>query len=254
MSILQRVRDLGFERPRLALALLSLAFFGLVYLLVGLNAPAGWGPAFLALCACYLTAFVALVCEAFWARWFASGLGWSGFMVGVASLVMMGWQAPLAIYTAIHLVVLGGLWGGRMAALFEGQSGWRSRYGMDEHGVTKLGKTITRASASLPTLIIWALAPKQGQGVWLLEAAALALGILGLRGLLRARTWSLVALAGAAGIVAARPAPDLFGHALWVAPDGTGLGTIAALATVAALAAAVLPFARPAWRYLRSLP
>ena len=92
-------------------------------------------------------------------------------MVGLMSLVMVGWHPSLAIYTGFHALIVGALWASKMAARYELQTGWRERYGMDEFGVTRLGKAVTRGSASLPTLIMWALAPREGQGLLAQPAA-----------------------------------------------------------------------------------
>src|SRR3954465_14399020 len=75
------LREMGFEKPRSAIALLPLSLFSFLYLLAAFNADPQWQLALGGLALCYLTAFVALASEWFWARWFASGLGWSGAMV-----------------------------------------------------------------------------------------------------------------------------------------------------------------------------
>ena len=51
---------------------------------------------FVALALCYGVAFVGVVAEWFWGRWFATGLAWSGVMIAVAALVMLGWTPVLA--------------------------------------------------------------------------------------------------------------------------------------------------------------
>jgi hypothetical protein len=199
------LRQVGLERERGALAMLALSFFGILYVLIGANGPDGWGAVFAALAICYLTAFVALASQWFWARWFASGLGWSGFMVGLMSLVMIGWAPALGIYTGFHALIIAALMGSKMAARYELQTGWRERYGMDEFGVTRLGKAVTRGSASLPTLIMWALAPREGQGLLaqLLPTLAFLVGALGIAAVLRLRTWGLLAIGAAVGLALA---------------------------------------------------
>jgi hypothetical protein len=252
---LQGMRELGLEKPRSAVALLPLSLFTFLYLLAALNAEPEWQLALGALALCYLTAFIAVASQWFWARWFASGLGWSGAMVGVAAMVMMGeWNPILAIYSGLHAIVIVMLLGSKMAALYDLQPGWRQRFGMDEFGVVRLRKAVTRASAALPSLILWALAPKEGQSLVVIAAAALAL--LGVQGLLRLRTWGLLALGGAAtAILAASPpaaAPHTFFGGL---TDALGIavaspGTSGALSLL--LVAAVLPFAGAAFRHLRA--
>ena len=51
-DLLERLNTIGFERTRRALAGLCLSLFVALYLLVSLNAPDGFGPAFIALAAC----------------------------------------------------------------------------------------------------------------------------------------------------------------------------------------------------------
>ena len=114
-----RLSQIGFERTRRAVAALGLSVFFSLYLLLSLNAPEGFGRVFLALSALYGVAFVAVVAESFWGRWFANGLAWSGIMLAVIALVMIGWAPALAIYGGIHLLVLVPLLGKKMAARYE---------------------------------------------------------------------------------------------------------------------------------------
>jgi hypothetical protein len=268
LSAFKRLDEVGFEKGRRALAALSLSFFVSIYLMVALNAPPGWGPAFLALAGCYVVAFLAVTADWFWGRWFASGLGWSGVMVAVISLVMMGWTPPLVIYGALHAIVVVALLGKKMAGLYDLQEGWRKRYAMDEFGVARLRKTITRASMSLPSLILWALGPKDpGQGAGLAFAAAgigtLLLSVVGLRGLVRMRSWGLMALAASSAALwtlgsstgGSAVAADLF-PVRWFESLGFITNAPNAVGLVPTLAAAVLtlsllPFARPVARFLR---
>ena len=199
-----RLSQIGFERTRRALAALALSVFVTLYFLVSLNAPDGFARVFLALSLCYGVAFVGVAAEWFWGRWFATGLAWSGIMLAVAVLVMMGWMPQMAIFGGIHLIVALALAGKKMADRYDGQEAWRTKYKMDDFGVARLQKTITRAAASLPSLIIWALAPKEeGMAFAIGGFAALALAAFGLRGLVKMRSWGVVSLAGAAAVAAA---------------------------------------------------
>ncbi len=267
VSILKRLDEVGFEKTRRALAALSLSFFISIYLILSLNAPPGWGPAFLALSACYVVAFLALSAEWFWGRWFASGLGWSGMMVAIISLVMIGWTPPLAIYGGLHALVVLALAGKKMVAHYDLQEPWRQRYGMDEFGVARLRKTVTRAAASLPSLILWALGPKEGQGESMLIAAAgiatLLTVVAGLRGLVQLRSWGwmLVTGAGAAlwllgasnGATAlATLFPTTWYQDFGFISSGANVAGVAVLLPAMLLTLAALPFARPALRFLRS--
>jgi hypothetical protein len=109
---------------------------------------------------------------------------------------------------------------------------------------------VTRASASLPSVILWALGPKEpGQGMAVAGIVALVLAATGLRGVIKLRTWGLVALGAAATLVLATG--DVLSPTLGFAtamPYALGLGpTLGA----AFLAIAVAPFIGPAARYLR---
>ena len=250
-----RLSQIGFERTRRALAALALSVFVTLYFLVSLNAPDGFARVFLALSLCYGVAFVGVAAEWFWGRWFATGLAWSGIMLAVAVLVMMGWMPQMAIFGGIHLIVALALAGKKMADRYDGQEAWRTKYKMDDFGVARLQKTITRSAASLPSLIIWALAPKEeGMAFAIGGFAALALAAFGLRGLVKMRSWGVVSLAGAAAVAAAFSTmtttflPSCHDMTEAVAPS-----PFLASAPFAAvlLVAAVLPFAGSIVRFLR---
>jgi hypothetical protein len=256
-QLLERLGKIGYEKPRVAVALLPLSLFSFVYLLGALNAPPEWKGALGGLAVCYLTAFLALGSEWFWARWFASGLGWSGSVVAVAAIIMTGWNPILGIYGGLHAIVVVLLLGPRMAARYDLQPGWRERFGMDEFGVMRLRKAVTRAAAALPSVIIWALGPRDGDGSVVLLIAGASLAVLGVHGLLRLRTWGVLALGGAAAAV-------LIGGSAPVSSAGSlSLGVLEPLGVVMSspgsatalallLAAAAAPFVRGAIRYVRS--
>jgi hypothetical protein len=249
------VRGMGFEKERAAVALLPLGFFVSLYTVVAFTAPPTWAPAFGALALCYLTAFLAVASQWFWGRWFASGLGWSGLMVGLASLVHpdIGWNPMLATYTALHAVIIATLIGSRMASRYELQPAWRERFAMDEYGVARLGKAVTRASASLPTLILWALAPRTGQGIEIAAALFFLIGACGVAGMLRLRTWGAIAL-GLTGVAMAVAWMFLPGPRALTEADAGILSFWSTLTspgvTLGLVAWALLPLARPAWRFL----
>src|SRR5262249_11612208 len=147
--------------------------------------------------------FVAVVAEWFWGRWFATGLAWSGIMIAVAVLVQLGWMPQFAFFGGMHLLIVVALMGKKMAARYDLQEAWRARYKVDEFGVARLQKTVTRAAASLPSLILWALAPREEGMAAIAALAALALGAAGLRGLIKMRSWGVLALGGAGALVVA---------------------------------------------------
>ena len=169
----QRLNEIGFERTRRALAGLALSLFVSLYLLVALNAPEGLG---------------AVV------RWRSppatasrssasspSGSGGAGSPPASAgrgswsrspSLAMVGWTPVLAIYGGAARAGRGRAdrarrWPPATTCRRPGAQ----RYKMDEFGVARLRKTVTRAAASLPSLILWALGPEGGRG-WLAVGGA----------------------------------------------------------------------------------
>jgi len=274
MKLLDALKDFGLEKTRRAVAALALSLFVSLYLVLAMNAPDGWGPAFLALGICYLVAFLAVAADWFWGRWFAAGLGWSGLMVSAMSIAMLGWMWPLAIYGGLHGLIVLLLLGKRMAALYDLQEGWRQRYAMDEFGVARLRKTVTRSAASLPSMILWALGPKE-PGQSLLHAGflwvAVGLGAWGLLGILRLRAWGVLALGASAlallvhggahvipevGMNAAGDLSVLFGvffQPVWgFNPGMVALVTLfGTLVPATLLVAALFPLATPTWRFLR---
>jgi hypothetical protein len=271
MKTFPALEDVGFEKTRRAVAALSLSFFVTLYLILSFNAPEGWGPAFLALAGCYLVAFLGVTAEWFWGRWFASGLGWSGLLVAGVSMVMLGWMWPLAIYGGLHGLVVLLLLGKRMSALYDLQESWRQRFGMDEYGVARLRKTVTRTAASLPSVILWALGPKdpgQGLGHLLFSVGLGALAIGGLTALLRMRTWGLIAIGSAAAGMVVHSGlharlPEFRGAIPFITeitavrtlgglPGLVTLLTLTSAVAGAALLLAVAPFLRPVVRYLRA--
>jgi len=257
MELVKRLDEIGFERTRRAISALLLSLIATIYLLLALNAPPELNKALFALAACYLVGFFGVVAEWFWGRWFASGLGWSGVMVAIGGLVQLGWTPVLAIYGGLHLAVIVPLMGKTMAARYDMQEGWRTRYGMDEYGVARLRKTVTRAAAMLPYVILWALGPKEPEQGMIATGAgltALLLVVAGLRGVVRLRSWGLLAMAGAAALLGATAVftdsitlfPRVYTSSAAIPRLMGGAPLVGALLLVAALA----PFARPAARFL----
>jgi hypothetical protein len=265
-SILERLNGIGLERTRRAVAALALSLFVFLYLLISVNPPSEeWRLAFLAMSACYGVAFMGVAAEWFWGRWFAAGLGWSGVMVAAASFAMIGWSPVLAIYGGLHLLVVVALSGKKMAERFDLQPAWRERYGMDEFGVARLRKTVTRASASLPSVILYLLAPKEpGQGMIVTAAVGLAgvLSVGGLWGAVRRRTWALFALGGAAALwgVSSSSLHLRLGELLGEPANSSWAFLVAYTSPIfpgpvlasAFLLAALAPFAGPVVRFLHS--
>jgi hypothetical protein len=266
----QRLNQIGFLGLRRAVAALVLSlfmsFFILLAVLLFQNGLPEWVAPFLALAACYGVAFMGVAAEWFWGRWFAAGLGWSGLMIACVPMLMSGeWSPVLGIYGGLHGLVVLALAGTKMAERYDLQPSWRERFGMDEFGVARLRKTVTRASASLPSVILWALAPKdQGQGVLLTIASvgAGALAVGGLAGIIRGRSWGLLGLGAAgallvpfasswgiekSGLASFSVGHAAFGWAVGLAPASSSVATTLACAL---LLVAVAPFAGPIARHL----
>ncbi|HVU53181.1 MAG TPA: hypothetical protein VHL80_21000 [Polyangia bacterium] len=269
-SLLERLNNVGFERTRRAVAALSLSLFVFLFLvfalLMWMNGQTAWVPSFIALAIAYAVAFMGVAAEWFWGRWFGAGLAWSGVITSVGVLFQLGeWNPVLGGYGILHGLVVLMLSGSKMAERYDLQPAWRERYGMDEFGVARLRKTVTRASASLPSVILYALAPKEpGQAIF--TAATLVAGVLavaGLASLVRVRTWGLVALAGAAmalfvGGAAAYPhfnfawANSGFLFPAWGYAWAYGNVVAGPAVPVLLLGAALAPFAGPTIRFLRA--
>jgi hypothetical protein len=250
---------IGFAGERKAVALLCLAFylafFGLMALLMANPPPElpelrAWWPCFAALALCYGMSFFSLAAGWFWARWFAIGLGYSGLTTAAWGVVMQRTLEPtLVFYGLTHGLIALLLQGEKLAAQFDAQPGWRERLNLDENGVVRVRHTVTRAAASLPTLIMIALAPRESA----YGLALLALATLGVWGVLRLRTWGVLALFGAGS---ATLLSLLVGHghgahevsALGVFPAGLlhGLGVAGGIF----LLLSALPFGRPILRYV----
>ena len=270
-NFLAGLKSMPFARTQRALALLPLATFVLLYCTFAMLLDETWRAAFIGLAVCYLIAFIALGSEWFWARWYTMGLAWSGVMVGVFGMVNMGVVAPLVIYAALHGVVVLMLRGKKVGALYEGQSSWRERYGLDEHGAARVGKAVSRTSASLPSLVLWALAPKPPENESLLALASssvinaslwltLLLAVAAVFAFVRGRAAGACLLLGATvTVVFARAAMgDVSSMVSSLHSSPLALQALQALITGAttvaplALCGAVLPIAGPVLRYLRA--
>jgi hypothetical protein len=182
---------------RRAVAAAVLAFFGILFAMVAYNAPPELVPLLTGLAGAYAVAFVGLVAQWFWARWYAMGLGFSGLILALIALFQLGVEPVVLFFGGAHVAICLALLGHGAASAFDGRRDWRERFRLDDNGVNRLGKAVTRAGASLPYLILAGLAPREGMSV-VLGAVALVAGVAGLHGLIRLRTWGLFALAGAA--------------------------------------------------------
>ena len=238
------MKSLVGERKALAAAVL--AFYGFFYTLVTLSGPPpGLEKITAALAGVYGVGFFGLVAGYFWARWFAVGLSLFGVIEGAVGMWQMGAE-PIVLFILItHGVAALFLWGDSMAALFDGQSAWREKLSMDEGAVNRLGNAVTRLGVSLPLVLIWALAPKAGA----LAIGAGAAVMLAAAGVLRLRTWGVLAMLGSAGLVAGSiaTAPSVStSMAAWT-PISAALAAVAAVLLVAG----AVPFFGPIRRFVR---
>jgi hypothetical protein len=232
-----------FVGERKACAAAVLAFFATLFMLNGLVGPPPFAPMFLALTASYLIGFFSIVSGWFWGRWFAMGLGFSGLILAALLGFQIGLDPIVWIYGGSHGVVVLALLGQGPASAFDGRKDWREKYKLDDNAANRLGKSIINAGASLPYLILAGLAPKQGMAA-ALGFAGLAAGILGLRAIIKMRTWGVLALAAAAAlVVGARFASQW--NVMGMSPDYS-----TALAAVF-LVGAVVPFVGPIARRLQ---
>lgn len=262
LPFMDTLGSVGLVGERKALALLCLGFYTTLFFMIGISARTElpeWVPVFTAMTLMYGVAFFAVAAEWFWGRWFATGLGYWGMTMMVMAWVTTRSLPPaMIIFGTMHAIIALGLGGEKMAALFDAKPAWRERWKLDEQGVIRVRKSVTRAASSLPALIMFALAPREGQGFWL-GVAAMSLAVGGLGGLLTRRTWGVFALAGAGAVTAALFA--FGGDAQGIAEmyhysplgEAGGLALTPALGGLAVLllCAAALPFVKPMASFVR---
>src|SRR5439155_24791386 len=109
-----------------------------------------------------------------------------------ALLLWQGGVHPLFLFVGgSHLAATLLLWGDAMSQSYDGQTGWRERFHMDENAVHRLGRSVIRAGVSLPFVLIYALQPRAGAATLAMSLTALVLTAVGLRAIVRARTWGV---------------------------------------------------------------
>lgn len=220
--------------------------YGFLYLLVTFQAPDGWGAAFGSLAAIYGAGFLGVVAGYFWARWFVIGLGLSGFMTGVISMLQMGdIEYTMLFYAGTHIAVSGLLWGDGMAKAFDGKSEWRQRFHLDESATNRLGKSVIRVGVSLPYVVLFALAPREGSALALIGGGLVVTGAFAMS---KMRSWAVVAMgAGTVTMLASvLQSPSLIPYKQNLAVNLDFL----ALGAIGFTMAALTPFAGPVWRAL----
>jgi hypothetical protein len=257
-----RLGSLGFVGERKALSLLCLGFYCTLFFLVGLSARTElpeWVPVFFGMMVIYVIAFVAVAAEWFWGRWFAVGLGYWGITMTVMAFVSTRSLPPaMVIFGSMHALIALCLLGDKMAAAFDAKPEWRERWKLDEQGVLRVKKSVTRAASSLPALVMFALAPRGEQA--LAHTALLTLAVVaafGVGSLLLGRTWGILTLAatGATALVllplftpppASLAAASLFGGLLPLIE----MPRLAIAFAGVMLISSATPFLRPMRRYL----
>jgi hypothetical protein len=256
MKLPDQVTKFGFVGERKAMALLCLGFYVTLFGIMGLIAMSQipeWTACFFGLGFCYLIGFFAVAADWFWGRWFAVGLGYSGlWMAGLAMVTTRQLNPAMMVFGITHAIISVCLLGEKMAAQYEAKTEWRERWHLDDQGVIRIRQTVQRAAASLPSLIMWVLAPRDGG-----QVALLALTAVGIWGVVRGRTWGVMALFGAG---AATLAMAIAGPADYYYSMGSTLSSVLDVSAVqpalhggvagALLLFATLPFARPIFGYL----
>jgi len=260
LPFMDALGSVGLVGERKALALLFLGFYTTLFFMIGLSARTElpeWVPVFTAMTVMYGMAFFSVAAEWFWGRWFATGLGYWGMTMTIMAWVTTRSLPPaMIIFGSMHALVSVCLGGEKMAAIFDAKPAWRARWKLDDQGVIRVRKSVTRAASSLPALIMFALAPREGQE--LLALAAFTLAIVGVGGLLAGRTLGVLAFVGGAAATAALVVvghePSQIYQVYQYAPFGgfAGAAMTPWLGIVAAalLATAALPFAKPMAAYV----
>lgn len=235
---------------RRALALLILSLYFWQFLLTAFLGPEELFACFVGLAACYGLAFFGVAAEWFWARWFAMGVGNFGSLF-LLTLLQVGFEPSIAILGFSHLAITIFLAGEGMAARYERSEATAERWNLQEESLTQLRRAVKSAGMSLPLLILYTLAPQAE----FMELAALGLGLAGVAGLIRGRTWSLFALGGA-GTIALLDGLGCFGAPavgyMLLTPNGSLIlsGTIFAI-MAGSLVFIPMLYAKPMLRFLR---
>jgi hypothetical protein len=220
---------------RIAVSTLVLAAYGVLSLVIALAPDTGVAAFFGSLAAIYAVGVVGLLGRFFWARWFARGVGMWGAFAGAFLMLSTGVGLVLVAFTASHGAVALLLMGEGVAARYDARADWRERWNLDERNAARIADLVTNMGSLLPWVAFYAFFPRMGGAATIV---AMALATAGLGGILRMRTWGVLAVAAAAVTLA--------GAAILSA---TGWG---ALFVAGLLGVALSPFARPVVRFMRS--
>jgi hypothetical protein len=140
-------------------AVLVLGFYAYLFYVWGQYVPPPLTKLVWAIAGLYGFALLGVALGWFWGRWFARGLGYWGIVVGLILMWQLGLENFLLIWVGSNGAVALLLAGESMAASYDGRTDWRTRFHLDDNGVERLGKSVTRAGMSLPWLLMWLLAP-----------------------------------------------------------------------------------------------
>lgn len=233
-----------FVGERRALAAVIMAFYFLLY---GLMAVAQLIPPEMtkmvaAIAGVYGLAFFALVAGYFWARWYAVGVGLYGVIISAVGIWQLGAEPVFLFMGGTHLAATVFLWGQTMSQPYDGQTAWRERFHMDDSAVQRLGRAVIRAGVMLPIIAAYAFAPKQDAGSEVAALAVFVLAAAGLRGLIRMRTWGVLALGLAGALTLTVVGANVLTHGLAAFTLGPAIGGVLLLATAAPFLAPIARF------------
>ena len=188
---------------RRAIAAAVFLFYCLLYMLNGYMGDPSMSKFAYAVGGVYGLAFFSLVAGYFWARWYSIGVGLYGVILAAVGFISgklpPGSEGVIMFIGGTHLIATLSLWGSAMAGPYDGQTAWREKFHMDDHAVQRLGRAVIRAGVSLPLVLAYALAPRPGTSL-VLSLVVVALTGLGLRALVKLKTWGVMAL-GTAGVL-----------------------------------------------------
>jgi hypothetical protein len=229
---------------RRALAAAIMAFYFLLY---GVMAVSQLAPeftkAFAAIAGVYGLAFFSLVAGYFWARWFGVGVGLYGVITAAVGIWQLGAEPILLFIGGTHLAATVFLWGESMSVSYDGQAAWREKFHMDDSAVQRLGRSVIRAGVSLPFILLYAFMPRPETGAMAVSVVAMVLAVAGLRGLLRFRTWGVLALGAAGALTLAIAGADVASH-------GLGPWMVRPVLAGSIMFGAVTPYLRPILRFV----
>jgi len=231
---------------RRAFAAVIFAFYFLQYLMAVLmgQIPPAYANAFAAIAGVYGLAFFSLVAGYFWARWYSVGVGLYGVIIGIVAVYKEGAEPVYMFVLLTHLAAAVMLWGTNMSVPYDGQTAWRQKFHMDDNAVQRLGRSVIRAGVSLPFVLLYALAPRP-EAEMISALVALGLAGFGLRALVQMKTWGILALGAAGGILVTQSGAHIVSSGVTTSLVAPALGGVLLLAAAA-------PFVPAMFRYLRS--